>query len=165
MLVPGYLGGAGDFTQIARQLIARVPNLQVWALDRRENALEDTSVFRTGTPQQAYDYYFGFKAGYVDGKRDAPFARAWGLKLALEDLRKVVLKAQAGGRREVILGGHSLGASTTAAYASWDFNGHPGYKDIRAMVLIDGGLLGSSRTPGSRRSSDGPRRFARLIRS
>lgn len=147
VLVPGYIGGAGDFTQIARQLIARVPNLQVWALDRRENALEDTSLFRTGTPQQAYDYYLGFKAGYIDGRRDAPFARGWGLKLALEDLRKVVLKARAGGRREVILGGHSLGASTTAAYATWDFNGHPGYKDIKAMVLIDGGLLGSFSIP------------------
>jgi pimeloyl-ACP methyl ester carboxylesterase len=147
LLVPGYLGGAGDFTQIARQLTARVPNLQVWALDRRENALEDTSVFRTGTPQQAYDYYFGLKARYIDGNRDTPFARGWGLKLALEDLRKVVLEARAGGRREVILGGHSLGASTAAAYASWDFNGHPGYRDIKAMVLIDGGLLGTFSTP------------------
>ncbi len=147
VLVPGYLGGAGDFTQIARQLIARVPNLQVWALDRRENALEDASVFRSGTPQQAYDYYFGLKAKYIDGKRDTPFARSWGLRLALEDLRKVVLAARAGGRRQVILGGHSLGASTTAAYASWDFNGHPGYRDIKAMVLIDGGLLGTFATP------------------
>ena len=147
VLVPGYIGGAGDFTQLARQLIARVPNLQVWALDRRENALEDTSVFRTGTPQQAYDYYFGLKANYIDGTRDTPFARGWGLKLALEDLRKVVLRARAGGRRQVILGGHSLGASTTAAYASWDFNGHPGYRDIKAMVLIDGGLLGSFSHP------------------
>jgi hypothetical protein len=148
VLVPGYLGGAGDFTQIARQLIARLPNLQVWALDRRENALEDTSVFRTGTPQQAYDYYFGLRAHYIDGKADAPFARGWGLKLALEDLRRVILNARAGGRRTVILGGHSLGASTTVAYASWDLNGHPGYRDIRGMVLIDGGLLGSFSTPG-----------------
>ena len=79
VLVPGYLGGAGDFTQIARLLIARVPNLQVWALDRRENAFEDTSVFRTGTVEQAYDYYFGLKAHYVNGKADAPFVRGWGL--------------------------------------------------------------------------------------
>ncbi len=42
-----------------------------------------------------------------------------------------------------MLGGHSLGASLTAAYASWDFNGTPGYKDIDGMVLIDGGLMGS----------------------
>jgi pimeloyl-ACP methyl ester carboxylesterase len=159
VLVPGYLGGAGDFTQIARLLIARVPNLQVWAVDRRENALEDTSVFRGGTPQQAYDYYFGLKAKFIDGKADAPFARGWGLKVALEDLRRVVLRARAGGRRQVILGGHSLGASTTAAYASWDFNGHPGYKDIKAMVLIDGGLLGTFATPDLRTVK---RRFAAL---
>ena len=52
-------------------------------------------------------------------------------------------KAAAKGGREVILGGHSLGASLTAAYAAWDFNGKPGYKDVDGLVLIDGGLLGS----------------------
>ena len=50
-------------------------------------------------------------------------------------------------RKRVILGGHSLGASMTAAYASWDFNGHPGYKDLDGLVLVDGGLLGSFSTP------------------
>ncbi len=67
----------------------------------------------------------------------------WGLKLALEDLRRVVLAARAGGRRKVILGGHSLGASTAVAYASWDFAGRPGYRDVEGLVLIDGGLLGT----------------------
>ena len=47
----------------------------------------------------------------------------------------------------MILGGHSLGASMTVAYASWDFGGHPGYKDLDGLVLIDGGLLGSFSTP------------------
>ena len=42
-----------------------------------------------------------------------------------------------------MLGGHSLGGSLTVAYAAWDFNGRPGYKDIVGMVGIDGGLLGS----------------------
>jgi pimeloyl-ACP methyl ester carboxylesterase len=45
--------------------------------------------------------------------------------------------------RKVILGGHSLGASLAAAYAAWDFDGRPGYKDLAGIVLIDGGLLGS----------------------
>ncbi len=76
-------------------------------------------------------------------RADVPFVGRWGLKLALEDLRRVILKARAGGKRSVILGGHSLGASTTVAYASWDFRGRPGYRDIDGMVLIDGGLLGS----------------------
>jgi len=148
ILVPGYAGGSGDFTLMARELVKRVPRLQVWALDRRTQPFEDTSVFaRNPTLQQAFDYYLGFKFKQVNGKADAPFARRWGLKLALEDLRRVVLRARAGGRRKVILGGHSLGASTTAAYATWDFSGRRGYEDIEGMVLIDGGLLGSFSTP------------------
>jgi hypothetical protein len=43
----------------------------------------------------------------------------------------------------VVLGGHSLGASLTPAYAAWDFGGRPGYRDLDGLVLIDGGLLGS----------------------
>jgi hypothetical protein len=30
-----------------------------------------------------------------------------------------------------------------AAYAAWDFNGKPGYKDIAGIVAIDGGLAGT----------------------
>jgi hypothetical protein len=149
VLVPGYLGGAGDFTLVARELVRRVPGLQVWALDRRSNAFEDTSRFRPGTSlQAANDYYLGLHHRQVDGARDAPFTRGWGLKVALEDLRRVVLAARAGGRRQVILGGHSLGASTTLAYATWDFAGHPGYRDLTGLVLIDGGLLGTFAHPG-----------------
>jgi hypothetical protein len=55
----------------------------------------------------------------------------------------VVLRARAGGRRRVVLGGHSAGASTAVAYAAWDFRGRPGYRDTDGLVLIDGGLRGS----------------------
>ena len=140
VLVPGFFGGAGGITPVARDIVARVPGLAVWIVDRRENALEDTSVFERGDAQAAFDYYLGFQYKAV---RDAPWAGRWGLKVALGDLRRVILAARAGGRREVILGGHSLGASTTAAYAAWDFGGRPGYRDIEGMVLIDGGLRGS----------------------
>jgi pimeloyl-ACP methyl ester carboxylesterase len=152
ILVPGYIGGAGDFSAIGPDIVKRVPNLQVWAWDRRSNAFEDTSVFATGEPDQTFSYYLN--AGTVNGKTfkpvagsSVPFVRQWGLKTELEDLRNVVLKARDGGRREVILGGHSLGGSTTVAYAAWDFNGHPGYKDLSGLVLIDGGLLGTFSTP------------------
>jgi len=156
ILVPGYISGAGDFTEIAPDIVKRVPNLQVWAWDRRPNAFEDTSVFAKGDPDRAYSYYLN--GGTVDGKTfepldpaTVPFVRDWGLKLELEDLRTVVLKARDGGRRQVILGGHSLGGSTTAAYAAWDFNGHPGYKDLTGLVLVDGGLLGTFATPSLKR--------------
>ena len=142
VLVPGFVGGAGDFRLIARDIVRRVPGLQVWAFDRRSQAFEDTSVFQAGDPAKANDYYLGFKYKRVPGTT-VPFVGQWGLKQSLEDLRRVVRKARAGGRRKVILGGHSLGASTTVAYAAWDFNGRPGYKDLNGMVLIDGGLLGT----------------------
>ena len=42
------------------------------------------------------------------------------------------------------MGGHSLGGSIATAYATWDFNGRPGGRDLSGLVLIDGA---SSPTP------------------
>jgi pimeloyl-ACP methyl ester carboxylesterase len=141
VLVPGTNGGAGSIVPVARDIVRRVRGVQVWIVDRREQAFEDTSVFRTGDPQRAQDYYLGFHYRRVAGE-DASFVADWGLKLQLRDLRSVIRRAAAGGRR-VLLGGHSAGASTAVAYAAWDFGGRPGYRDINGLVLIDGGLLGS----------------------
>lgn len=142
VLVPGFLGGAGDFRVIARDLVKRVPGLQVWGLDRRQQAFEDTAAFERGDPAAAEEHYLGFEYDRVLGE-DVPFVGRWGLGLALRDLRRVISEAKAGGRRKVILGGHSLGASTAVAYAAWDFGGRPGYRDVDGLVLIDGGLLGT----------------------
>jgi pimeloyl-ACP methyl ester carboxylesterase len=154
VLVPGTIGGAGTFTLIAQEIVARVPNLQVWAVDRRSQALEDTSMFRQvaagqATPQQALDYYLGWLLDPSIQPHYQPldtsqygFARDWGLKTSIEDLRNVTREAGRKGR-DVILGGHSLGASTAVAYATWGFGRRPGYRDIDGLVLIDGGLLGT----------------------
>ena len=107
VLVPGFVGGAGDFRLIARDLVRRVPGLAVWALDRRQQAFEDTSGFASGDPERAEDYYLGFKYRRIQGD-NAKFVGKWGLGVALRDLRRVVLKARAGGRRKVILGGTRL---------------------------------------------------------
>src|SRR3954469_13284651 len=45
VLVPGTNGGRGDFTLTARELVKDIPGLQVWAVDRRSQRLEDTKVF------------------------------------------------------------------------------------------------------------------------
>jgi hypothetical protein len=155
VLVPGYSGGAGDFTLVGKDIVERVPGLQVWAFDRRSQALEDTSMFDRGlrgevSLQQVFDYYLGWISNPgLPGPRYRPpdvadlrFAADWGLPTALGDLRNVIRSARRQGKR-VILGGHSLGASMTAIYATWDFGGRPGYKDIDGMVLIDGGQFGS----------------------
>src|SRR3954464_11875378 len=115
VLVPGTNGGRGDFTLTARELVKDVPGLQVWAVDRRSQQLEDTSVFAqalagTVTPQAMFDYY----AGWIADPKIAPhyqppapaklgFAADWGLRVQLEDVRRVVARARAGGRR-VLLG-------------------------------------------------------------
>lgn len=154
VLIPGTDGGAGNFTLDAEWLVKNVPNLQVWAVDRRENVLEDTAMFEQGlagtrTPQEVFDYYLGWLAGasppahyeFLDSSQFA-FAKEWGMEVALNDLRAVVQKARKGGKK-VVLGGHSVGASLAISYAAWDFKGKPGYKDLAGTVLIDGGLLGS----------------------
>src|ERR1700712_2792477 len=96
-----------------------------------------------------FDYYAGWIADPSITPHYQPpdpphlrFAADWGLRVQLEDVRAVVKKARAAGKR-VILGGHSLGASVAVAYASWDFDGHAGYRDLAGVVLIDGGLRGS----------------------
>ena len=49
VLVPGTNGGAGGIVPVARDIVRRVPETQVWIVDRREQALEDTSVFARRT--------------------------------------------------------------------------------------------------------------------
>jgi pimeloyl-ACP methyl ester carboxylesterase len=154
VLIPGTSGGAGDFTLDAERLVKKVPNLQVWSVDRREQAFEDTSEFQkladgNASLPNAFDYYLGWVANpsvqphfQPLDESTVPFAREWGLKVELNDVHKVVRAASKHGRK-VILGGHSLGASSALAYATWDFNGKPGYKGLDGVVLIDGGLLGS----------------------
>jgi acetyl esterase/lipase len=151
VLVPGTLGGAGGITPVARDIVARVPKLQVWIVDRREQAFEDTSVFERSDPAAAQDYYLGFKYRRVTAA-DAPFVSEWGLRTQLDDLQRVVRKAREGGR-QVLLGGHSAGASTAVAYAAWDFGGRPGYRDLSGLVLIDGGLLGTFDGADAQRAS------------
>jgi pimeloyl-ACP methyl ester carboxylesterase len=154
VLVPGTNGGRGDFTLTARELVKDVPGLQVWAVDRRSQRLEDTKVFADAlagrvTTKAMFDYYAGWIADPSIQPHYQPpdlaklgFAADWGLRVQLEDVKRVVDRARAGGRR-VLLGGHSLGASVAVAYASWDFAGRPGYRDLDGVVLIDGGLRGS----------------------
>jgi Alpha/beta hydrolase family len=141
VLVPGTIGGAGSLTPAAREIVRRVPSTQVWIVDRRQQAFEDTAVFERRDPDASYDYYLGFEYRRVLGE-DARFVAEWGLDTQLADLRRVVGRAARGGRR-VILGGHSAGASTAVAYAAWDFGGRAGWRDLDGLVLIDGGLLGS----------------------
>jgi pimeloyl-ACP methyl ester carboxylesterase len=142
VLLPGTHGAAGSLTFAGRDVQSALgSSWQVWIEDRREVVFDDLTGFRSGDPTAAKDYYLGFK--YKQTRTiDVPFARRWGLAVELNDLHQVVKRAAAGGR-EVVLGGHSLGAADAIAYAAWDFNGRAGYKDLAGVVLIDGGQMGA----------------------
>jgi pimeloyl-ACP methyl ester carboxylesterase len=150
VLNPGTSASASYFAPLAKTVVELLPSWQVWAVERRENQLEDHSVLDQAkdgliTGQQMFDYYLGHLTNpsitthfqfIPDG--DVTFAREWGMLVEIEDLDRVVKEAKRHNRR-VVLGGHSLGGTITTAYATWDFKGKPGAKKLRGLVYIDGG--------------------------
>lgn len=150
VLIPGTSAGAANFRVMARGLLARLDGWQVWSIERRENLLEDHSAlrqYRAGnvTTDELVDYYLGWLTDPTQPSRFTPrataateFARDWGLRVAVHDIRRVVKAAGAGGR-SVVLGGHSLGGRIATAYAAWNFGGRPGVRDLDGLVFIDGG--------------------------
>ena len=149
VLNPGTSAGGGYFQPLARTIAKTLPNWQVWSVERRENFLEDQSelnLLKRGqvSPTDFFNYYLGYLsnpsiANHTNNVPDAavPFARQWGMNTEVQDLRLVV-KAAARKGRNVAMGGHSLGGSIATAYATWDFNGRPGGRDLSGLVLIDG---------------------------
>ena len=158
VLNPGTSASAAYFVPLAKDIVRMARGWQVWAVERRENLLEDHSVLNRAkrgqaTPQQLFDYYLGWLTdqSITDHFRfipdaDVAYARRWGMRVEVEDLRRVVRAAQRTARR-VVLGGHSLGGTITTAYATWDFGGRPGVRGLDGLVYIDGG---SSPQPMSR---------------
>src|SRR3954449_6182540 len=150
VLNPGTSASAAYFAPLARSIVAGAKGWQVWSVERRENLLEDQSVADRGkagkaTPKQLTDYY----VGWVEDSSISPhvklipdsqveFAKQWGMNTEIQDLRRVVQRAQRLGGK-VVVGGHSLGGSITTAYATWDFHGKAGAKGLAGLVYIDGG--------------------------
>jgi hypothetical protein len=158
VLNPGTSASAAYFAPLAKTIVEKAPSWQVWAVERRENLLEDHSVLDrakdgAATGLELFNYYLGFLTDSTVTTHfqfipdaDVAFAREWGMRVELEDLRVVVKAAKKRGRR-VVLGGHSLGGSITTAYATWDFDGTPGFRGISGLVFIDGGSGPTPVTP------------------
>jgi pimeloyl-ACP methyl ester carboxylesterase len=150
VLNPGTSASAAYFAPLAKTIAELLPEWQVWAVERRENLLEDHSALDEAKAgqiggQALFDYYLGFLTNpaitphfEMIPDADVAFARDWGMRVEIEDLAVVVKEARKHNRR-VVLGGHSLGGSITAAYATWNFKGKPGAKKLRGLVFIDGG--------------------------
>lgn len=166
VLLPGTSAGAAYFKPLADDLVDRLPGWQVWAVERRENLLEDHSALdraKAGdlAPPALLDYYLGWIGADATASprfvapttEETAFAREWGMAVAIGDVRRVVRAARRGGRR-VTLGGHSLGATMAVAYATWDFEGRAGARGLDGLVLVDGGSSrGEPPTPARARTA------------
>lgn len=158
--MPGVLGGAGSLEMhalgVVQQAAARGASVEVWALDRRSNCLEDRhgldAALRAGDPALALDYYFAGQP--VEGRTFGGFLRNgrlavaahFDLKQTVEDYRAVIVEGMpdAAVRREKLFcGGHSLGGSLTGQLMAWDFDGDDattgdaGYELCRASIALD----------------------------
>ena len=124
VLIPGFEGGAATFYLLAENLLRRAAAdanliLEVWAVDRRSNQLEDTVGLDIAEELQD------------------PLVHS-------QDIDAVIDAAHSAARSgNVFLGGHSAGTAYTARYAATDFNlsggtPDPGYEKLRGLILLGG---------------------------
>ena len=164
VLEPGTSAGSAYFAPLARWVVSRDPGWQVWAVERRENLLEDQSVLdeaKRGTTSvtKLWNYYQGYLSdpsitSHIQPIPDAsvPFAKRWGMAVAVGDLHQVIQRARSLGGR-VVLGGHSLGGGVVTAYATWNFAGKPGADQLAGLVYIDGGSFGAAESAAAARAA------------
>jgi pimeloyl-ACP methyl ester carboxylesterase len=150
VLEPGTSAAAAYFVPLAKWIVSKTTNWQIWAVQRRETLLDDESVLNLAkenkaSPTEVYDYYLGYLKNpsikhhvQTVPNSSVEFAKQWGMKVAVEDLHVVIGAAKKLGGK-VVLGGHSLGGSVVTAYATWDFDGRAGADDLAGLVYIDGG--------------------------
>jgi pimeloyl-ACP methyl ester carboxylesterase len=172
VLEPGTSAGAAYFVPFAKSLVEHTKGWQVWAVERRENLLEDQHMLTKvkvgrATGPELFCYYLGFITSpgscanhfvplvppfipTAEAERIKAFAQEWGMNVAVDDLHVVIEAAKALGGK-VVLGGHSLGGSVVTAYATWDFSGTAGADGLSGLVYDDGG---SSPIPVSKEKAE-----------
>ncbi|MGZ4174063.1 MAG: hypothetical protein ACXVQR_06255 [Solirubrobacteraceae bacterium] len=155
VLEPGTSAGGTYFVPLAQWIAAKSKGWQVWSVERRENLIEDQSVVDLAKEGRAsatklFNYYLGYVTNpritpHYRPPKTAAFADNWGMRVAVEDLHRVIASARKLGGR-VVLGGHSLGGSVVTAYATWNFGGRAGGRDLNGLVYIDGGSFATAET-------------------
>jgi len=164
ILVPGFAGGSHSFKYLAENLLVRAQaggsmTLEVWAYDRRTNQLEDRAGAALAEserdPLLAFNWYFGGETGLPSDPRltrravfhageDVAFIANWTPNVFARDIDVLVdVAAALPSAPKVFLGGHSLGTTFVARYASTDFDPgpgvEPGYGKVAGLVLFEGG--------------------------
>lgn len=162
IMIPGYIGGAGSFSYLARQLVALGADafpVEVWALDRRSNCLEDQTGMQeaesTKDPQAALDYYYngvsidGSTFGGFYTEADTPYLSEFGLQLLMQDIHAILeekIPNSADRKKTVFIAGHSMGATLAADFAAWDFDNDSatlddaGFNNCAGLIGLEGSI-------------------------
>jgi hypothetical protein len=152
VMLPGVIEGANGFEYLGRQLVYLAKtqddaNMEVWAVERRNNRIEDLSAanyledqLEAGAitideaAQMAIDYYYlgeELNGRTFDGwltNEDVPYLAEFGLELDTIDVYTVIetmvpdLEVR---QQKLFVGGHSLGGIMTSMFAGWDLDGNP----------------------------------------
>ena len=163
VIMPGILAGAGSLEPTARNIVRAATqtgrHVEVWALDRRSNCLEDHAGLAAAAQAKdatvAFNYYFAGQP--VDGltyagpasPADAAFLNDVGLAQTVQDYHAVLAQLPAQVRQQkVMCGGHSLGGPIVGALANWDFDGTPGYTLCAGYFTLDSRLSMGTGAPG-----------------
>lgn len=154
VFIPGFMAGATSGDPLARLIVGRAPfPVEVWALDRRENLLEDLrgmdAAERERDPEIAEDYYFegaeieGRAFGQLPPSEDLGFMSEWGLATFISDLRAVLDHVPRDSRPGTLfLAGHSLGGILAEIAAAWDVGDAALSTELAGLVLLDGSISG-----------------------
>jgi hypothetical protein len=169
------------FDVLAKQLVAKAKkdkamNIEVWAIDRRINNLEDLTGLNAceqagknaKTPDELAaagqiinDYYYNhvpINGKYFQGflkNKNMPYLSEFGLRVAMEDVYTLITTMfpdQNVRKKKVYVAGDSLGAVETADFAAWDFDGNAattadaGYNNIAGVIAFDA-LMTTSAVP------------------
>jgi cysteine-rich repeat protein len=164
ILVPGFAGGAHSLKGVSEHMVARAAEagnivLEVWAIDRRTNFLEDDAGAVLAESENdgrlALDWYFGDDLGFALDARlarravfhagsDLAFLANFTYRVFALDIDAMVEEALAlPSAPTVFLGGHSLGTVFTARYAASDLDAgagvEAGHAKLGGLVLFEGG--------------------------
>ena len=95
VLNPGTSASAAYFAPLAETIVTMAKGWQVWAVERRENLLEDHSVLDeakngTASGQELFDYYLGWLTNSAVTNHfqfiadsDVAYAKSWGMRVEI----------------------------------------------------------------------------------
>ena len=116
VLEPGTSAAASYFVPLAKWIVSKAGGWQVWAVERRENLLEDQSELNRykehkSTSKELFDYYLGYLKDPSITHHYQPvmnstveFAKQWGMNVAVQDLHLVIGDAPSSAARSCSVG-------------------------------------------------------------